>query len=157
MTETAADSDYGRNLRVLLAGESVSGKNVGILGSLVKVYARQQQIEAERNAHPVVAGFLGDVGARIKDITATAKTVVYQDGDWGTTTFLVAIADDGHTIVWKAHKALDIEVGQRFTMAAATVKAHETYKHIDQTVITRPSKFMVIDAADDETPQRKDV
>lgn len=150
---TAADSDYGRNLRVLLAGESVSGKNVGILGSLVKVYARQQQIEAERNAHPVVAGFLGDVGARIKDITATAKTVVYRDGDWGTTTFLVAIADDGHTIVWKAHKALDIEAGQRFTIAAATVKAHDTYKHIDQTVITRPSKFMVIDAADDETPQ----
>lgn len=148
VTETAEDSDYGRNLRVLLAGESVSGKNVGILGSLVKVYARQQQIEVERTAHPVVAGFLGDVGERIKNISATAKTVVYQDGDWGTTTFLVAIADDGHTLVWKAHRALDVESGQRFTIGAATVKAHESYRDVDQTVITRPSKFEVVDATD---------
>lgn len=78
---------------------------------------------------------------------------MYQEGDWGTTTFLVAIVDDGHTIVWKAHKALDVEAGQRFTMAAATVKAHETYKDIDQTVVTRPSKFTVIDAADEATPR----
>lgn len=148
VTATAEDSDYGRNLRVLLAGESVSGKNVGILGSLVKVYARQQQIEVERTAHPVVAGFLGDVGERIKNISATAKTVVYQDGDWGTTTFLVAIADDGHTLVWKAHRALDVEAGQRFTIGAATIKAHETYRDVDQTVITRAAKFEVIDATD---------
>lgn len=148
VVETSEDSDYGRNLRVLLAGESVTGKNVGILGSLVKVYARQQQIEAERKAHPVVAGYLGEVGERIKDITATAKTVKYDQGNWGTTTFLVAIADDGHTLVWKAHRALDIETGQRFTIAAATVKAHETYRDIDQTVITRATKFEVCAAVE---------
>ena len=147
VVETSEDSDYGRNLRVLLAGESVTGKNVGILGSLVKVYARQQQIEAERKAHPVVAGYLGEVGERIKDIAATAKTVKYDEGNWGTTTFLVAIADDGHMLVWKAHRALDIESGQRFTIAAATVKAHETYREVDQTVITRAHKFEVIEAA----------
>lgn len=144
VTETAADSDYGRNLRVLLAGESVTGRNVGILGSLVKVYARQQQLEAERKANPVVAGFLGEVGERITDISATAKTVVYQEGDWGRTTFLVAIADDGHMFVWKASKVLDIETGQRFTIGAATVKAHDTYNGVDQTFIKRPTKFTVI-------------
>ena len=37
--------------------------------------------------------------------------------------FLVAIADDGHMLVWSASKALDIESGQRFTIAAATIKA----------------------------------
>lgn len=141
VVETAEDSDYGRNLRVLLAGESVTGRNVGVLGSLVKVYARQQQLEAERKAHPIVAGFLGEVGARIKHISATAKTVSYQDGNWGTTTFLVAITDDGHTLVWKAHRVLEIETGQRFTIGAATIKAHEEYKGTDQTVITRASRF----------------
>jgi hypothetical protein len=56
---------------------------------------------------------------------------------------LVAIADDGHTLVWKAHRALDIETGQRFTIGAATIKAHETYRDTDQTVITRATKFEV--------------
>lgn len=144
VTETAEDSDYGRNLRVLLAGESVTGKNVGILGSLVKVYARQQQLEAERKANPVVAGFLGAVGERITNISATAKTVVYQEGDWGRTTFLVAIADDGHMFVWKASKVLDIEAGDRFTIGAATVKAHDNYNGTDQTAIKRPTKFTVV-------------
>ena len=50
-------------------------------------------------------------------------------------------------LVWKAHRALDIESGQRFTIAAATVKAHETYRDVDQTVITRPNKFEVIEPA----------
>ncbi|CAN5621131.1 hypothetical protein BH09ACT8_BH09ACT8_50680 [soil metagenome] len=144
VTETAEDSDYGRNLRVLLAGESVTGKNVGILGSLVKVYARQQQLEAERKANPVLAGFLGEVGERITNISATAKTVVYQEGDWGRTTFLVAIADDGHMFVWQASKVLDIETGDRFTIGAATVKGHDNYNGTDQTVIKRPTKFTVV-------------
>jgi hypothetical protein len=141
VSETAEDSDYGRNLRVILAGESVSGRNVGVLASLVKVYARQQQIEAERKAHPVVTGFIGEVGERVKNIAATAKTVMYREGEWGLTTFLVAITDDGHTIVWSASKGLDIEAGQRFTIAAATVKDHGAYNGVDQTILTRPSKF----------------
>lgn len=143
VTETAEDSDYGRNLRVVLAGDHVSGRNVGILASLVKVYARQQQIEAARKAHPVVAGFIGEVGERVRDISATAKTVVYSEGDYGMKTFLVAITDDGHTVVWNASKALDIEVGDTFTMGAATVKAHETYHGVDQSVITRPAKLAI--------------
>lgn len=150
VSETAEDSDYGRNLRVILAGESVSGRNVGILASLVKVYARQQQIEAERKAHPVVAGFIGEVGERVKNIAATAKTVMYREGEWGLTTFLVAITDDGHTIVWSASKGLDIEAGQRFTIAAATVKSHGTYNGVDQTVLTRPSKFTPTTDGDQE-------
>lgn len=143
VTETAEDSDYGRNLRVVLAGDHVSGRNVGILASLVKVYARQQQLEAERKAHPVVAGFIGEVGERVRDISATAKTVVYSEGDYGMKTFLVAITDDGHTVAWNASKALDIEVGDTFTMGAATVKAHETYHGVDQSVITRPAKLAI--------------
>ncbi len=143
VTETAEDSDYGRNLRVVLAGDHVSGRNVGILASLVKVYARQQQLEAERKARPVVAGFIGEVGDRVRDISATAKTVVYSEGDYGMKTFLVAITDDGHTVVWNASKSLDIEVGDTFTIGAATVKAHENYHGVDQSVITRPSKLAI--------------
>lgn len=144
VTTTSEDSDYGRNLRVILAGERVSGRNIGILASLVKVYARQQQIEQDRKAVPVVAGFIGTVGDRLRNISAAAKIVRYWEGDWGTTTLLVATTDDGHTLVWRASKYIDIEAGDRFTMAAATVKDHDTYRGVDQTVIFRPSKFEIV-------------
>lgn len=146
VTSTSTDSDYGRNLRVILAGETVTGRNVGLLASLVKVFARQQELEAARKPRRRVAGFLGEAGERIRDISATAKIIRYSEGDFSTTTWLVAVTDDGHTLVWRAAKCLDIEAGDRFTMAAATVKGHDNYRGIDQTVVTRPSKFEIITA-----------
>lgn len=143
---TAADSDYGRNLRVVLGGETVSHRNIGILASLVKVYARASQLEVQRAAVPAVSGFIGEVGQRVRNISGIAKTVVYSEGFYGTKTFLVAIADTGHTLVWSASARLDIEVGDRFTMAAATVKEHGEFNGADQTVVTRPAKFSVLRA-----------
>ena len=137
VTETAEDSDYGRNLRVILAGESVSGRNVGILASLVKVYALQQQLEAERVARPVVAGFLGEVKARIRNIALTLTTVQQIDGRYGTTTLFIGRAASGHVVKWFAAGGFDYEVGDLLALEAATVKAHENYKGADQTVITR--------------------
>ena len=115
-----------------------------ILASLVKVYARAKQLEVERAATVLASGFIGEVGERIKNITARAKTVVYTEGMYGTTTFLVAITDTGHTLVWGASKSLDVAVGDWFTIAAATVKEHGEFNGIDQTVIARPSKFTVL-------------
>lgn len=143
---TAADSDYGRNLRVIPGGATVTHRNIGILASLVKVYARANQLEVQRAAVPAVSGFIGKVGERVRNISGIAKTVVYSEGFYGTKTFLVAIADTGHTLVWSASAHLDIEVGDRFTMAAATVKEHGEFNGADQTVITRPAKFSVLHA-----------
>lgn len=137
VSETAEDSDYGRNLRVILAGESVSGKNVGILASLVKVYARQQQLEAERKARPVVAGFLGEVKQRVRNIALSLTTVQQIDGKFGVTTLFIGRAASGHVVKWFAAGRFDYEVGDELLLEAATVKEHENYKGVDQTVITR--------------------
>lgn len=145
VTTTFAESDYGRNLRVILAGETVSGRNIGILASLVKVYARAQQIEAERKAAPkVVSGFVGEIGERVRNISGVATVVSCSENQWGDTTFLVGIADTGHTLVWSASRDLGIERGQRFTITAATVKAHGEYNGTDQTVITRAAGFEAV-------------
>lgn len=137
VAETDENSDYGRTLRIILAGTSVSGRNVGILASLCKVYARKMQLEAERRAAPIAAGFLGDIKERIKNISFTLTTVLLREDNYGTKTLLVGRTEDGHVVKWWAARALDIEVGDTLTLEAATVKAHENYKGIDQTVITR--------------------
>lgn len=134
---TDADSDYGRNLRVILAGEWVTGRNVGILASLVKIYAKHLQLEAERAANPIAAGFIGAVGQRLRDLELTLTTVRGIEGHYGETTLIIGRTGDGHVVKWFASGAHDVTVGQTLRLEAATVKDHEPYQGVDQTVVTR--------------------
>lgn len=137
VTETGADTDYGRNLRIILAGESVSGRNVGILASLVKVYARKMQIEAERKANPPAQGFIGEIKQRIRNFSLNLTHVSETEGFYGMTTLFVGRTSDGHVVKWFAAGTFDFEVGDTLNLEAATIKAHEVYQGQDQTVITR--------------------
>jgi len=149
------NTDYGRNLRVVLAGERVSSRNIGILASVVSVYSREKELAAERAAAPAtVQGFLAEVGTRIKTtIEITVKVARQREGDYGWSTWVVGTAQDGHTVAWNASRRLgtwvavggdptkgdwrDLEPGDTLILSAATVKAHENYKGTDQTILTR--------------------
>jgi len=137
VTETAEDTDYGRNLRVILAGESVSGRNVGILASLVKVYARKMQIESERKANPAAKGFIGEIKERLRNISLHLTHVRENDGYYGMSTLFIGRTGDGHVVKWFAAGTFKFEIGDTLNLEAATVKAHEVYQGQDQTVITR--------------------
>lgn len=134
-------TDYGDNLRTILAAPSgrVTYRNVGILGSLVSVYSREQQSAQERKqeALSTVSGFLGEVKERIRNFSITLSSVRELDSDWGTTTLLVGKTPDGHVVKWFASGSFDYDLGDVITFEAATVKAQENYKGTDQTVITR--------------------
>jgi hypothetical protein len=153
----AADSDYGRNLRVILAGETVSGRNLGILASIVSVYAREKELAVKRAAAPAkVQGFLAPVKTRIKTpIELTVEILRSREGDYGWSTWLVGTTPEGLTVTWNASGRNgfekwvatgegptegsweELEVGDKLVLEAATVKAHETYQGTDQTVLTR--------------------
>lgn len=152
-------SDYGRNLRVILAGESVSARNLGILASLVAVYARAVSLELKRETEakrPKAQGFLAPVGTRIKTSIELEVTVLRtREGDYGWSTWIVGITPDGYTVSWNASNRrgfdkwvatgegvedgswVELEAGDKLVLSAATVKAHENYQGTDQTVITR--------------------
>lgn len=130
-------SDYGRNMRVLVAGQHVGFRNIGMLASLVRVYARQREDEAARRANPVAAGFIGEPGQRLRDLELQLTTVRHLDGRYGVSTLLVGRTPDGHVVKWFASGAWDYRPGDTLHLAAATVKAHENYQGVDQTVITR--------------------
>lgn len=132
-------TDYGQNMAVILAGSTVSGRNVGILASLVAVYARHRELAIQRAAAPEVAkGYLAEVGVRIKsEIVITLKTVRHSENDFGQSTWLVGFTPDQHMVTWSASRFIDMDPGDTLTLSAATVKAHKEYKGIDQTVLTR--------------------
>lgn len=146
-------TDYGDNLHIILAAESgrVTFRNIGILGSLVAVYAREQQLAEERKqeAKTTATGFLGEVKERIRNFSITLSTVRELDSDWGTTTLMVGKTEDGHVVKWFASGSFSYELGDVVKFEAATVKAHENYQGTDQTVITRG----VIDTFEEEARQ----
>lgn len=128
-------SDYGMNMHTLLGGEYISAKSLGIFVSLVAVYARQQQFDAERAT--VAPGFVADVKARIEDVAATVTVSRVIPGAYGPKTRLVMRTDDDHLLTWLATGSRNETPGMRVRILRATVKAHETYRDQDQTVLTR--------------------
>jgi hypothetical protein len=135
-----AGTDYADNMAVILGGEYVSGRNVGILASLVSVYARERELAVKRASAPKVAdGFLAPIKTRVKEETRIMlQTVRFWAGDYGMTTFMVGHTPDMHCVVWKASGKHDVEPGDVLVLSAFSVKAHEQYgtdHKIDQTVI----------------------
>lgn len=130
------ESDYVVNMRVLLDGVHVGPRHVGILASLVAVWAREMGIRAEREANPVVNEWIGDVKTRLRGLAVKVTKVQYLDGDYGMTTLLVMRDVEGHVLKWFASGAKPVEVGDEIVIDG-TVKAHEEYSGTKQTVLTR--------------------
>lgn len=135
-------TDYADNMHVILAGESgyVGQRNVGILASLVAIYAREKELAVKREQDkkaPPAKGFLAPVKQRVKGITLALTTVRQFEGHYGWTTLLIGRTPEQHIVKWFASGQHNYEPGDTITLTAATVKAHEVYEGTDQTVITR--------------------
>lgn len=137
---------YGSDVRnVLINGKDVSGRQIGLMASLVGVYSREKERREMQSKLPkMVKGYLGNVGERLHDVKLTLQTVRFIDNYFGGSTFLVGVTDDGHTVVWRASRSHDIKEGERITLASATIKALEKYQskketdqEVYQTVVTR--------------------
>ena len=136
-------TDYADNMAVILAGENVSQRNVGILASLVAVYSREHQLRVEREKAPApVAGFLGEPKQRIRNFQITLKTVRFIDGNYGTSTLLIGHDAEGRLIKWFASGRQDYNEGDVLKLEAATVKRQipagsDKFTPADTTEITR--------------------
>ena len=87
--------------------------------------------------------YYGAVGDKFELTLTYDKTFAFQ-GDWGTTFIHLYHDDDGHKFKWSSScgncgKTLnwkEYEVGHKYLMKG-TVKSHNEYKGVKQTVITR--------------------
>lgn len=91
----------------------------------------------ERIALAKASDFIGSVGDRIeRDVTLT---FTYRfDGFYGTTWINQMVDTDGNQIVYKGNNRLGLQ-GDTFTIKG-TVKEHDVYKKIKETVINRPKR-----------------
>jgi hypothetical protein len=137
-------TDYGRNMRILVGKEFVGAKSFGYVVSAVAVYAKATGAAAERAAKalaaPKATGYVAPVGAKLKGIQAVVTMVKpLAENQWGGTPYLVTLTakETGQTIKWFASSRPSVNELDEVTFAGGTVKAHDTFRGEDQTMVTR--------------------
>lgn len=137
----SGDSEYVTNLKSIVAGELVSTRNFGLLVSAPQAYAKHQEKTLVRERAAILPSeHVAAVGAKIT-FTATVTAIRFIEGDYGTTVLYSLLDEAGNVYKWFASRdALGEDTGVQVTVKA-TVKAHDEYNGIKQTVITRAKQI----------------
>ncbi len=133
-------NDYMRNLTVLTVGDSFDPKYAGLVASIAPAYAREVGRELERKASRNSV-HVGVVKAR-QSFTLTVTGVKTFDGDYGVRSLVTFVDVAGNQLKWWTSET-DLEPGKTYT-GKATVKAHEEYKGVKQTLLTRATLTEVV-------------
>lgn len=139
----APGTDYADNMHTILAGENVSYRNIGILASLVAVYAKEKELAVKREQEkkaPPAKGLLAPVKTRLRGLEITLDKVKAFEGQYGTRTLLSGRTDTNHVVVWWATgDHTDYEPGDLLTIDATVDRLDpwqpRSGEAIDQTVV----------------------
>lgn len=126
-------SDFTHNMKLLCSQDINAYDNLGTLAYIVPMYNKALQIERERAAKPV-SNFIGAVGDKL---TLSIKVVDRRaiDSHYGISYLFTMLDSEGNRVKWFASNDL-LEVDKAYTIKG-TVKALETYKGLNSTLLTR--------------------
>ena len=110
---------------------------------------RAERRAAEHTADVATSGYVGTVGER-RVFTATVNVVLEFEGEYGMSYRHIMHDSDGNVITYKGTKRL-AERHETVTFKA-TIKAHEVYKDVKQTVVARPADVTVHEDTTEEAP-----
>ena len=139
----ADTNNYIHNIKTLCASDMVAYKNVNLLVSAITCYNRELERRAKEDARKKEAGNSNHIG-NIKDrltINITSWKCLTSwcncyDGYNETTTFLYQFVDNaGNIFVWKTQKYFTEDA--ELQTITGTVKAHNVFRDIKQTELTR--------------------
>lgn len=133
-------SDYVYNLRSIAAIGWVDERLAGLAASMVPGYQKVRDEEAAANAKP--SQHVGTVGKRTRFQNLTS-TVRYFDGDYGTRAQVTFRDEAGAILIWWTQAdcaSIDIRLLEdpaRRWDVTGTIKKHDRFKGIAQTILTR--------------------
>lgn len=153
--DPADASEYLANLGRTARKGWVKAKDAGILASAVPSFTKVREREiAAKNAPALLNEWFGTVGVRARKLRLTVLGVSYHESQFGTTT-LVRFADaEGRRAKWWASGSRNFEQGA-VVVIDATVKSHETWKDVRETVLTRATEWTAEGLALDEAKEAK--
>ncbi len=139
-------SDFDLNLRAAAKRVLVKSRHYGLTAYIVAAHLR---LKTERTERPE-SQWVGDVGARFgakktPALVLTCERASSHATAYGTSYLNILRDAAGNCFKWFGGECL--ETGKAYTVAG-TVKAHEEYKGVKQTVLTR---CVAVKAGDDPT------
>ena len=134
VNEHRDDSDYMRNLHILISSKWTEFNNVGLVVSAVGSYLRETKKREEQAAisEEDKSTFVGNVGDKI-EVTAKPECIFSTETQYGVY-HIYKFMMDKNVIIWKTSKALSTE---KEVTIKATIKGHNEFRGVKQTEVTR--------------------
>ena len=137
MVKRFPDEPYYNNLKVIVSNEYIPLNKLGLLVSIPKAidrYEDEKKKQEEKERLAAESDYLGSVGEKISVNFVSGREVACCETQFGLLHIYEFKDSKGNTVVWKSSSSKDIpESG----VVAGTVKSHEEYNGIKQTVILR--------------------
>lgn len=136
-------NDYFYNLNVICRMAAVDFKTSGIAASIIATVAREQGKEIERKYFTNLKE-TSKFFAQPKDKIVLKATLIGRreiEGGYGCTTIFKFVSEEGNVCIWFASGSFEEnvwETGKEYILAG-TVKGHEEYQGLKQTLLTRVS------------------
>lgn len=128
-------TDYLGNIRAVASTSTIDSKLCGLAASIIVAYQKHlgRLAEARRFAE---SQHVGQVGQRLT-LAVECLSIHRCETQYGTTGIHRLMTDDGNILTWFASGSTSwLEVGEKATVKA-TVKGHDAYKGVKQTIVTR--------------------
>ena len=135
--EQLPDDTYYNNLKVIVENEYVPLNKLGLLASIPKAierYKEEKRRQEEKERLAAESNYLGSVGEKISVNFVSGREVACCETQFGLLHIYEFKDANGNTVVWKSSSSKDIPENGVVT---GTVKSHEEYDGIKQTVILR--------------------
>lgn len=135
--EHLPDDPYYNNLKVIVANEYIPLNKLGLLVSIPKAierYKEEKKRQEERERLAAESNYLGSVGEKILVNFVSGHEVACCETQFGLLHIYEFKDTNGNVVVWKSSSSKDIPENGAVT---GTVKAHEEYNGVKQTVILR--------------------
>ena len=131
------DEPYYNNLKTVLANEYVPLDKLGLLVSAPKAISRYYELkkmQEEKEKLAKSSNYLGEVGDKISVNFISGREVACCETQFGLLRIYEFKDENGDTVVWKSSSSKEIPESGVIT---GTVKTHEEYDGIKQTVVLR--------------------
>lgn len=135
LPEDRKNSDYMMSLESIINADYVNGRGIGLMASLPAAYFRDQN-EARERATRKPSNWVGEKGQKIDP---TAVKVVYtnvMDGQFGAYQIVKMVEECGNVFTWFNTSKIRLDLDAELVIVG-TVKDHDEYKGVKQTVLTR--------------------
>lgn len=135
----ANKSSYESNLVGACLADMISDSETGIVASLISVYAKAVELEIiKRREKESDGGAIGKVGERLKLKATVTMVKSLGFGQYGESFLVKLMTENNNTIVWfgNGNAIGELIIGESVNFKA-TVKKHEFYNGINQTVVSR--------------------